>query len=446
MAYIFSHTIILRMQGNGFLLSRKIISRWGVKGGLGILDQGLFSGANFFTNVLLARWLIPEAYGLYSIAFSLLLFLYQIYFSLILEPMSVLGPVRYSTQLRNYLVHQFKLHFIILLPVSVAGLMIYWAVSIQSPVPQSILTNLSVMLAVLPFLLMPWIFRRAAYILGLPGLAALSSGLYAIILLSFFIFLQMAGIFTALSVILSTALAGLLGTGFAFFAFKKDAEVKSISFKKLVSENWYYGRWLMASSLLVIAAGQAQIFVAGSVLGAESAGVVRALQNFSQPMILVVTAFGNMAVPAFSSDLGRADLRSFRSKFSVVSVASISMAVIYLLLLIIFGTRLELLLYGGLYSSYADLIPVWGLIPVLLAINVAPASALQAYQKPQALLLVSIFWTIASVSSGFLFSDFWGIWGLTVSAVFGYVVAVTVFAILYRIWLVQEISSTRTQA
>ena len=35
------------------------LSRWARKGSLAVLDQGLFSGANFLVNILLARWLEP---------------------------------------------------------------------------------------------------------------------------------------------------------------------------------------------------------------------------------------------------------------------------------------------------------------------------------------------------------------------------------------------------
>jgi hypothetical protein len=41
---------------------------WFKKGSLAVLDQGLFSGANFIVNILLARWLAPEEYGAFAVA------------------------------------------------------------------------------------------------------------------------------------------------------------------------------------------------------------------------------------------------------------------------------------------------------------------------------------------------------------------------------------------
>jgi hypothetical protein len=95
--------------------------RWGLKGGLSVLDQGLYSGANFVLSILLARWLSPSYYGMFAIAFAIYLFAYQVHNAIILEPMSVLGPARMYHRLADYLRDQLKLHFVVSL---VAGLVI----------------------------------------------------------------------------------------------------------------------------------------------------------------------------------------------------------------------------------------------------------------------------------------------------------------------------------
>src|SRR6266542_4967051 len=89
------------------------LKHWGLKGGLSIVDQGLYSGANFVLSILLARWLIPANYGIYSIAFAVYQFVFQAHNSLILEPMSVLGPAKMPHRLADYLRDQIKLHFFV---------------------------------------------------------------------------------------------------------------------------------------------------------------------------------------------------------------------------------------------------------------------------------------------------------------------------------------------
>jgi O-antigen/teichoic acid export membrane protein len=49
-------------------------TRWGLKGGMAIVDQGIFSGSNFVLYILLARWLAPDDYGAYALGFAGILF------------------------------------------------------------------------------------------------------------------------------------------------------------------------------------------------------------------------------------------------------------------------------------------------------------------------------------------------------------------------------------
>ena len=78
-------------------------TRWATKGSLAILDQALISGSNFLVSICLARWLMPEQYGSYALAFSISLLLTFLYQSLLLEPMAVFSGGAYRKSLRGYL-------------------------------------------------------------------------------------------------------------------------------------------------------------------------------------------------------------------------------------------------------------------------------------------------------------------------------------------------------
>src|ERR1039457_1871962 len=105
---------------------------WVGKGSLVILDQGLISGSNFLIGILLARWLAPEAYGAYALAFSVFLFLSGFHNALLLEPMSVFGPASYRDQLRAYLGKLLQLNFLLTFGLALL-LALAVAVSAHSP-------------------------------------------------------------------------------------------------------------------------------------------------------------------------------------------------------------------------------------------------------------------------------------------------------------------------
>jgi hypothetical protein len=105
------------------------LRHWFLKGGTAILDQGIFSSTNFILNLLLARWLDASSYGVFAVAFAVYLFFTGFHNAMILEPISVLGPARYKLELPGYLHSQYRIHFLITLPLGCLMAMSGWLVS-----------------------------------------------------------------------------------------------------------------------------------------------------------------------------------------------------------------------------------------------------------------------------------------------------------------------------
>jgi len=96
---------------------------WSGKVAAALADQGVVAGSGLIVNILLARWLAPAQYGVYTVAFSIFLFCTGFHNALVIEPMSVFGPSSYRSYLRAYLGKVVRLHFVVcLLLVSLLGL------------------------------------------------------------------------------------------------------------------------------------------------------------------------------------------------------------------------------------------------------------------------------------------------------------------------------------
>ncbi len=67
------------------------------------MDQGLFSISNLVLNVLLARWLLPEDYGIFATAFAIFLLVATLHTGLFEEPMLVFGSGKYRNRISEYL-------------------------------------------------------------------------------------------------------------------------------------------------------------------------------------------------------------------------------------------------------------------------------------------------------------------------------------------------------
>ena len=422
-------------------LSVEQIKRWGLKGGISILDQGVFSVANFVPSVFLARWLPSEQFGAYAIGLTVLIFVYQFYIAFLLDPMGVLGPAHFSDNLKAYFLIHLRSHFMITI---LAGFFFIIAAFAWSGNQLLIKQTLFVIGGTLPLLLLPWYFRRVFYILGRPGISLWGSLVYAASLVVLTIPLRQLNLLSSTSALLATAMAGLLSGAYLLFAFQLRKSNSSLtSFTDVMIQNWQFGKWLIMSSIFIAFASQVQIWISAKFLGLNASGALRALQVITQPMMLTISALTALVTPAISLEFSKGDFNGFNRKVFLLSTSLLLLAVLFEAFLLLFNIPIEKFIYGGRFSIYNSLLPVWGMIPLLLACSSGMQAGFQAAQKPQALLVAAVLWALISLGFGIWFTLRLGVVGATWSTLLGYAIFVLILSILYWHWVYRPFALSR---
>src|SRR6267142_296393 len=124
----------------GLLLTPANLRVWGWRSAMSLVDQGLTSGAGFGVNLLLARWMVPEVYGAFAVAFAGFLFVSGFHNVLLLEPVSVMGPSRHAGSLLAYFRAQIAVHAVLvgaLSGVLLLGGLLLWKVVSASPLVET---------------------------------------------------------------------------------------------------------------------------------------------------------------------------------------------------------------------------------------------------------------------------------------------------------------------
>lgn len=407
---------------------------WGKKGIYGILDQSLFSGANFIVTLLLARWLPVKDFGYFSIAYASYNIYYQLHNSIVTEPMSVLGPAKTCINLPSYVIKHLWLHIV------VTGVMclltILFSIAFIMISGDRLLGNYFLLLGILiPCMLLPWYVRRAHYLLAKPQNAAITSLIY---LLCIFVMVCFAysttnldGMLGLVIIGISGLLSGVVGIGLL------HTPIQKILWKEILGvflENIHYGYWLILSGLLLAIANQGVTYISSGLLGVEAAGAIRVLTNFQQPMSVIIGSIGFLALPRLSTFYAQNDKKSIDKNGTIISLASLSLSIIYEILLIIFHSQLEHLLFMGKFSAYSYLIALWGIIPIIQSIDLKYTLTLRSIQKPQVMFIMSIYWAISSLLFGFILTKFFGILGATYSQIIGYAISTAVKVVYYHKW------------
>jgi O-antigen/teichoic acid export membrane protein len=427
------------------LLSRNNVYQWGFRGLFSILDQGLFSGANFLMSIFLARWLEPVGYGTFSLAFAVYLFLSGFYNAIILEPMSVFGTGKYFDYLEDYLSNQLIIHVIFCGLLSVIVIIVGGIMLLIKQVDHQLSLAILGMGVFIPFMFMMWLARRSCYVYGKPAWAFWASLVYAIVLLGSLFFISIFGLgLNIFLIFFAMGLASLAGSG-VVYRLMRVTFIKifrnHFSWQSLLIEQWLFSRWIMLAAVFNSAATQIQLFITAALLGLYAAGVLSALQNFMLPMMQIVTVIATLGLPSISFEFGKKNYSEMKRKGFKISLLLFLFSVIYLVLLALTAPQLERLLYGGKYAEFAWLLPVIGFIPVLAAIEAGYSIIIRALRRPS----YHAVWTgsiaLIGISSGWFLVSNYKIIGAIFSLLSVAVISLIVNIWFYQVWFVVKISS-----
>jgi len=411
---------------------------WGVRSCFSVLDQGFTSGGGFVINLLLARWLAPEVYGAFAVAFAGLLFVSGFHNVLLLEPVSVIGPASYARQLPAYFLCQLKVHAVLVGILSGLILLAGGVLALVGSEKALVGAMLGSGVA-LPLLLLLWLARRMCYVVQRPGVAVWASILYLALILTGLIALHHRGGLGPLTAFLVVGFASLLASFLVLSQLgvlqATDGQQASPTWRKALRENWKYGRWLVASTALFSAANQTQTFLAAGLLGLGAAGALRAMQMPSLVMTQIVSAAGLLVLPSMAYDFGQGMVSRLRKKATLTSFFLTAMALACVAGLLPLAGQAEHVLYGGKYAAYSWLIPVLGLLPVCSGFAIGYSMALRASRNPQFDLLSNSVSAPVGVLSAVLFIHWWGIGGAAGSMVLGLATYAAVFFWSYRSWV-----------
>jgi O-antigen/teichoic acid export membrane protein len=406
-----------------FFPTRGKVRAWGMKSALSLVDQALTSAGSFGVNVLLARWMSPNQYGAFAVAFAGYLFLTGFYNALLLEPMIVIGPARHAASLRPYFRTQLRVHGLLVGPLAALALAAAAILSHSTPHNPLVGALIGGGLA-LPLLLLLWLARRMCYVLERPRTAVVGSGLY----FTFSIggagvarYIAFVNPFTGFLILgLGSLLGAIVILRLLVFTAGGRKDGPPTPLRLVLTEDWTYGRWLVGSTILYALSTFSQTFFVAGAMGLSAAGVLRAMQIPSLVMSQSIAATGLLVLPALSYDFGKGLTVLMRRKAVLVSLALGLAALCFTFCLGLGDTRIERLLYNGKYAEYARLIPLLALIPTFNGLTMGYSMALRASQAPYFDLISNAIAAPVAVFSTIFFIRWWGLSGASASMVLSF--------------------------
>jgi len=391
------------------------LSRWARKGGLALLDQGLFSGANFLVNILLARWLAPEEYGAFAVALSIYYLLLNFHTAVLTEPMMVFGAGKYRGQFRKYLGMLLYGHgglsALIALLLGAAALVMHRLGS--EPMAQA-LAGLAV---ASPFLLLLWLTRRASYVPMRPQFAVVGSGGNFIFVLIGIFLLLWQGLLSAFTGLVILGVAAVGASVIALMPLRPQVAgfAGNPAAGMVRQEHLHYGRWALGTVFLMWLPGNIAYTVLPAWAGLEGSAAVRALMNLILPVLQGISALSLLIVPHFATLYAQGRLEKAKKSALLFLAVFIAASLAYSAIIVLFRHELIQFFYKGKYAAYTHLLPVASLLPLAAGINSVVGGALRAMEKPQRVFQSYVFTALVGTTIGLPLIAYLGVTGAVLS-------------------------------
>jgi len=404
----------------GDTLAQKLL-RWTTKSGLAILDQGLISGSNFAASILLARWLTPEQYGAYAVAFGVFILLSLVYLALLMEPMAVFGGSSYHSCLREYLRVLVKLQvgvaLLIVVPLGISAL-VAWKLAPTSGLPGALA---GVTLAS-PCLFLFWLARRTYYLQLSPSRAAQGAFLYCCIVLGGLWFAYRESLLSPFCAFLLIAVGALATSGLLLSHLRRALPSSDtvLVAGEVWKKHWVYGRWALATAVASWIPAYIYYPVLSSFGSMSHSGELRALMNFANPIEQTQIALAMLFLPYAARVQGaNKDRKSAPGLSMRLTLVSVGATASYWALVILFRGSLFRLLYSGKYVEVAPLLGTVAIGSLFWSAAYGSAIVLRAMESPASIFFAystaAVISLLVGIPAARIFGVVGGIWGINIS-------------------------------
>jgi O-antigen/teichoic acid export membrane protein len=402
------------------------------KVGFSIADQALAVGGMFVANIVLARVVSKDEYGIFAVSYSIYVFFLGLHNALVLEPYTVFGSGRYHHLFSAYARLMWKSNALICGGLS-ALLLLVWV--ILHWIARSIATPALLGMALTCGVLMTGSYvRRAFYIQRAPHRAARFSLVF----------------FTALLAMLFVAARGHWLTGFTTFAIAAGAwtiaalaEARSIpglrgreNFRQFEPgywrEHWKYAKWVLATALVFQFMTQGYYWLVAGLVSVSDLAGLRAMHLLVIPIDQLFIAFTLLVLPAMSLRYAtgrREALISFWKRYCFLFLVITGLFAIS-----VHAFRRPLLhwIYGGKFDELSGLLGLLVLAPVLMAPGNVTNASLKAIERPSAVFYAYVASASVTLLAGIPLVIRLGLRG----AVYGMLLSASVYSVtLLALWL-----------
>lgn len=401
-----------------------------------IADQGAAAAISFVASVFIGRHMGAEALGVYAITNVFVLLIRAFQSSLVLEPMSVFGAKKSDREMPTYFGFLLGLQGAIVggstAVLAFGSLAAFWSGYIE----RNLLLALLAAAVYANLLSFQYFLRRQFYIEQRQYLATVQSISYLLLVIA-----GLAAMWwlSDVSVVDVYVMLSISSIGVCVFQggrfWKRAARPTRADISRHGDDHWTYGRWVLLGVPLGILTYQGYFFNVGSLVSAEAAGHLKAVDTLVAPFAQVAIGLTLMLVPMTSRGIESMSLQAQQAHALRMALPLVGLSVVYCAAVYLGGEYALRALFGHGVEDAVPLVQIMALVPLFRALPLPPGVVLSALQRANLRFYSQVLASVATFCVSIPLVLAYGLtgaaWGMLISLV---LYALSQWACLLWLW------------
>ncbi len=348
---------------------------------LTLLDQAVVSTAAFLTGIIIGRACGKEQFGLYLLGMTIVFFLYEIQNVLIWSPYTLFSS-RLTGKAHARYTGSSLLHQLAFSVPGIAFLLAMGACPTFGLVPPGLVPIIWPLVIASVFINLQSYSRQICFAGLFVNIALVLDGITAVFQVLGLLLLVYLGILSTAGAFVVMGLScGLASLGWLLWARRKLTFSASSALSDL-KKNWSFGKWILGGNMAIYFSSQLYPWLLAAFWDTATVGILAACQGvvaLANPVLLGSRNFiAPKAARAFAQG-GYETLRAFVIRNTVVLVAGVGGICA---IIIVYGGRLAVLIYGPQYAGQELVVGVLGLQILFVALSFVVDYGIWAMEKP----------------------------------------------------------------
>ncbi len=342
---------------------------------LSVFDQGVCSLSNFMTAMIAARLLLPEEFAVYVMLFTAIIMLGGIQNSLVLTPLRILGVKPDQEQSQDYILMQLIFQLILSTAIAFIAMVFLLCMELVNSLTIIVFSVTVFSIQLHEFFRVFLITQLKIQFVTLLDISVHGFRIIGLLTLNWFDLKYIELVFLIL----------LLAPMFSLVClrFITPLSLSFSQFKKLVTENWSFGKWILIETVFFSLSIHLYLYLTAATLSLESAAGLGACLNIVNVVNIVIMGVSNYGTTIARTKLIKNGIDAWRNYLIKICFFILVVTFFFLIMVNIFSEILLSILFGDFYASYASLIFILSFSYILIPMNTIFSISFRTLEKPQ---------------------------------------------------------------